>query len=428
MKPSIRPRQLFADGGIYAATSLAGAALSFLILPVYIAYLGKEGLGTLEVLTAGSTGLTLIVGQGLPTAWFRQRIDHRGPERRIFETTLIWYAIGSSAIALALLSAIGPWLAAHFTPEIPFRPFWLLACVSACAAVVSDMFGVGLQADQRSLQYAAFMLARRVLSLGAIVLFVVVLRRGVLGKLSGETLAALALSLMVFVWLRPQWPTRGSRQMLSAAIAYGLPLLPHGAAMQIIAMADRFVLGHFLGLGAVGVYSLGYRTANVLETINGGMGSAYRALFMKSAPALESASWGEVAARLVRMELLLMAAASFGAQLLSLGMRELLLVAHIDEHVFAESYHVTYIVCFGLFAHAAYALFATPIIYTQGAIGRLPLISAAAASVNLLGCVLFIPRNGLLAAAWATAASHVTIALGAFLVGRKLVPLARPWR
>jgi len=136
----------------------------------------------------------------------------------------------------------------------------------------------------------------------------------------------------------------------------------------------------------------------------------------------------DIAARLARMELLLLTASSLGAQLLALGARELLLLARIDLGVFHGAVSVSYIVCAGLLCHAAYGVLATPVFYARHATARLPLVSGSAALLNLVACVLWVPHLGMLAAAWSTALSHASLALGAWLLGRRVWDLPRNWR
>jgi O-antigen/teichoic acid export membrane protein len=422
-----RANVLFRHGGLYAASSLAAAALSFLVLPVYVAWLGPEGLGQVEVLQVGVTALMLLLAQGLPAAWFRQRLEHQGPARRQFESVVIAYL---SCVLLAVLAAsmlFGPGLARWLTPQVPFYPLWLLSIALAGLNVLADVYASGLQAESRSGAYALFVVGRRVVSIALALFLIVQARWGVLGKVAGETLTALGFALSVLVWLRPPLPAASSRPLLTAALAYGWPLLPHSLAMMTIAVFDRFVLSHALGLQAVGVYALGYRIASVLEAVNGGFGNAYRALFMSSAAEVERGAQPRqrVAAVLAGLELKLLAAVSFCAQGLSCATRDLLELARVDMWVFASTWRVAYVVCWGLIAHAAYALLATPLLYAQRATSRMSWISGTAALLNVALCVVLVPRLGLLAAAWATAASHVCLALGAWLAGRRIWPLPR---
>lgn len=432
---SIRPQQMFRHGGLYAISTLTTALLSFAILPVYVSVLGKEGLGQVEVLQVATTALMIVIGQGLPSAWFRMRFEHTGRERRAFESIMCAYIALTAALAVGLGALIGPWLARTLTPDIPFYPLWMLSVVIAAINVFGDVYAAGLQADSRSIAYAVFMIARRLVTIGLVVWLLVVAQWGVLGKVAGEALAVLVVAACVLGLLRPAWPTREGRPLLSAAIAYGVPILPHSLAMQIVAVSDRFVLHHYLGLGAVGVYALGYRIASVLETVNGGLGNAYRTIFMSSAAELDHGATSaeleerrrQTGVKLADIELKLLAAASFSAQGLSSATRELLSLARIDLQVFAPAWSVTYVVCWGLFAHAAYAVLVTPLLYAQRGTARLIWISGAAAVLNVLACVAFIPSSGLVAAAWATAAAHACLALGAWLSGRRIWPLPRSW-
>ena len=420
-------QQLFRHGGLYAASTLGSAALSLLILPVYVSVLGKRGLGQVDVLQAGTSALTLTIAQGLPAAFFRMRFEYQEAERRAFESIVSAYIVLSGLAAVALGLLLGPWLARWLTPEIDFYPLWLLSIAIAATNVLGDVYATGLQAEARSGQFVVFTLGRRALMLGLIVLLVVQARWGVLGKVAGEALAATTIALCVLFWLRPHWSRlqlREARPLLRAALAYGWPLLPHALAMQVVAVSDRFVLNHYLGLSAVGVYALGYRIASVLESVTGGLANAYRALFMASA-ADASQDRAQQDARLADLELKLLAAVSFGAHALSIATRDVLALVHIDLLAFAEAWQVSYIVCWGLLAHAAYAVLAAPLFYAQHATSRVAGISMAAAAVNLVGCLLFVPRVGLHAAAWATAASHICLAAGAYVLGRRVWTLPR---
>jgi O-antigen/teichoic acid export membrane protein len=421
-------RGLLRHGGVYAGTSTAGAALAFFVLPLYVAYLGPEGLGTVELLAAATSLFTLVVGQGLPSAWFRLRRDYEGLLRRVFETTVLWYLVASALAVIGLSVAIGPPLVARYIPEIPFHPMWLLALATGAATIVCETYARGLQAEHRSTAYAFVVLGRRILTLGAIVAFVVGLGRGVEGKVVAEALVTLIVAVGMIAAVHPLAPTRASGAVLRAALAYGLPLLPHVFAMQIIAVWDRLVINHALGLGAVGVYSLGYRIAAIVEMANVGLAGAYRASFFSHAARLdEPGGLGRAAfaARTARLEHGFLAASGMLALSVSLGTRELLLLARVDPVAFADSWRVTTIVCAGLFAHAGYSILATPIIHATRAIGLLPAVSGLGALVNVVGCVVFIPRYGFLAAAWATVAAHVTIAIGAFFAGQRAMPLPR---
>jgi O-antigen/teichoic acid export membrane protein len=427
-----RPQQLFRHGGLYAFSTLAGSALTFLALPVYVAALGKEGLGQVELLQVATTVMTLLLAQGLPAAWFRTRFAHQGQARRAFESIVLAYLVLLTAAALGVGMLIGPWLTRLFAPELPFFPLWWLSIAIAALGVFGDVYAAGLQAESRSSAYTLFTIGRRALPIALALWLVLQARWGVLGKQLGEALAALGMAVSVLVLLRPGWPSANARPLLTAALQYGLPLLPHLLALQVVAVSDRFVLHHYLGVGAVGVYGLGYRIASVLEAVNGGLGNAYRAVFMRSAAELEQDGVAEEqrqreGVKLAKLEVQLLAAASFGALALSAAARDLLALARIDLQLFGAAWQVSYIVCWGLLAHAAYAVLVTPLLYVERGTSRLLWISGAAALVNLLACIALVPYAGLAAAAWATAAAHLCLAGGAWLSGRSVWPLPRSY-
>lgn len=59
-----------------------------------------------------------------------------------------------------------------------------------------------------------------------------------------------------------------SALIIKKALAFGLPLVPVIACSQIIAVADRYMINHFIDTSSVGIYSLAYSLVGVVFTLS----------------------------------------------------------------------------------------------------------------------------------------------------------------
>src|SRR5690606_1667317 len=117
------------------------------------------------------------------------------------------------------------------------------------------------QSELVPVRYGALLITRSTgtLLLGAaLVLYGMGAEGALVGYLAGSALACVAAI---------SWRWRGVRPRLDRPLArelavYGLPLAGSVALLAIIEMTDKFLLAHFIGSDAVGVYSAAYGLAS----------------------------------------------------------------------------------------------------------------------------------------------------------------------
>lgn len=421
-------RTLLLHGAVYTASRILNQAASFVLLPLYAHLLGSLGVGVIEVMNVARTFLGILLGQGLDTAWFRLgfQFDSNDDDRRSFESTVFWYLAASSAIGVALLAAFGNGLAPILTPGVPFFPLGLLTAVTAAATVFSNLVERKLQAERRPAAFAMFGLVRTVATTLVVIVFVAMLARGAAGKIEAEAVAAVVAAACSAVLLRPK--ARFSRTHLRAGLAYGLPLVPHNLAWFANNLLDRFLVNGLLGLQAVGVYSMGYRLASIGMLVGMAVNQAFAPVFIEGVRAVEreeadgrTDAADSLRKRIASMGFLTVIVACLLSQVITATGREVLFVATTRQ--FSESWRVLAPVGGGVVAWAWYATLSQSIAYSPTTVRRLPLITVAAAGANVLANLLLIRRFGIDGAAWATFISNSLMAVLAFFLGRRLLPL-----
>jgi O-antigen/teichoic acid export membrane protein len=228
-----------------------------------------------------------------------------------------------------------------------------------------------------------------------------------------------SLVLMTRAWRGVGWP-RPAPGLTRELLAYGLPLTATFALNFVVASSDRYLLAWFLGTGAAGAYAAGYElgwtSVLLLMTV---VNLAGYPLAMR---AVESAGPAGAQIQLQQNGLLLLAVglpALLGVVILAPNLARVILGAPfradgarllpwIGLAAFLGGVRLYY-------ANLAFQL-------SRRTLGQL-WVNLAAALLNIgLNC-LWIPRFGLLGAAWATLLAYgLGLVLGWWL-GRRVFPL-----
>ncbi len=108
-------------------------------------------------------------------------------------------------------------------------------------------------------------------------LLIIGLQWGVRGVVLSDIIVTAVFTLVLVPWFAALVRPVFSRQLLIESLRFGLPRLPHGVAQQIMGASDRYVLGRFVSLHEVGVYStgssLGQGMKLFLELVRAGLGA-----------------------------------------------------------------------------------------------------------------------------------------------------------
>lgn len=422
--------RLISHGGVYAAARVASQAAAFVLVPLYTHALGSAGLGIVEVCNAARNVLTVVMLQGLHSAMLRLRYEITDPEeQRRLETTLTWYLALSSLAVCALAASFGatPW---NLIAEgVPFYPFGLLTFGAAAGAAMSALLDRKLQAEQRPRALALVTLARTVVSLGTIAVFVAPLGRGAAGKLEGELLAGLGAAIAAWILIAPGPLRDFSPAHAKRGLAWGLPLVPHGIAGLLNDAIDRVMINALLGLSAAGVYALGYRVASVSMMLMMAVNQALMPLFVETMRKRElehdAARGAELDVELAKLGIIVLTLGALCVQgVTAVGP---LVIAMLGTAEFASSWHVLAPVGAGALAWTCYGTFSQSVTYRKRGVRILPWISIGAAAANIGLNWILIPRYGIEGAAWATLCSNSALAILALLIGQRIAPVPYTW-
>jgi O-antigen/teichoic acid export membrane protein len=400
IKPPDMSRSLL-SGGTYVVANVAQRALAFVLLPIYATVLSPSEYGRLGLLIAIQAGATVALSAGMEAGVLRQYFRCAGDSpAQVRLVASAWRLLLGGAV---LLSAVATILLVAFVPDgATLRPSEAALAIWAAATFVGATVVplTVLRAAQRLRDYVVLTAVAGGATTLLSVLFVVLLRLGVAGWLLASLLSnalVLTAAVVVIPWARLE---RFDRAGVRAALAIGIPLIPHSASLWSLQLADRIVLAGLVVPSALGVYTLAANLSLpalvIMQSLNQGFLPDYARARPEdgNAPGLRG---------VITLQVLLVVAV--GCSLALLG--------PCLATVLGSSYRgAGSLIGWMVLGYVFLGFYFIPMNVVSLVVGRTTFVwvmTVAAAAINIAGIVLFVPAYGILAAAIAAAVGYLVL-------------------
>jgi O-antigen/teichoic acid export membrane protein len=419
---SIR-RRLARGSSIYGLTTFGLRTLGFALLGVYSRYFTPRDYGIVSL--AESIGLVvgIIAGLALESGSRRLYFQFVGDEERLrsYLSTVLRLAAAASAVALVISYLLGPLFISRLAPNwnVSFFPYLALAIFTAIASQLFQCRLVIYQCQERLSAHTALVVLQSLSTTLCTFGLVVWTRHGATGLLAARALGA-AIALLVAVVLSvPTLRAKPNAADLRETLRISLPLVPHGLLAVGLVAIDRFILQHYRPLSEVGLYTLAYNIGMIMTMITASLSRAWAPLFYSLL--LNGEKGRRVAGGIFdEIAVLLLLMASAGILLAPFAVRGL-----FDSHYWPAA-RLAPIILAAYLCHSLFVLFQLAIIQAQ----RTPLVSMVSGTAFLANVALnfaWVPRHGMVGAAYATLAAYFVELVLIAILAHRVLPLPHRW-
>ena len=262
-------KNLVKHAGVYSLGNILSKALAFLLIPLYTRFLTPADYGDLEILSITGQLIMIFCGMGLANGLIRSYLlEATGDtERRIAATTAHATILLSSILIYTLLifgmKHISQLAFGKVQHLLGFLVLFLTGALQCNTVIPMQIY----RAELKSVRYTVISLIQFFTILSSSIYFVVVLELNVLGILYANLLGALVLLLGNFGMIRRYFAPHFSWTLLKKMLRFGLPLVPATLALWLISSLDRYFLVHWTNAHELGLYSMGFRFAAILELV-----------------------------------------------------------------------------------------------------------------------------------------------------------------
>lgn len=405
---------------VYFAGIVIGQGLGFITLPLATRLLSTAQYGDYALLLTVGGFLGVMSSAPIRNIGFRQYFEHRkeGRSRELAVTVAV-----AQAVAFTLLfscAAVAAWAVDRPLADAP------TVLAALLFGVVTDLFGFAgmlLRAEDRPVPYAAGDVMFGTLRCAGLALALQVGWASTAAVFVVGTVACSVAAVPVLVALRPRVAghMRFRLNILHGLRPFIVASMPIGLGGWGIAVADRFIIGGFLGRSAVGLYSASYQLG---ERVMTGIGTAVQySAWPAALHAWSDGSRERTRAALVRGQTTFFWLSSPAVVAFAAWPRSI--VTFLFGAQYVEAADVLPTVAIALWV-VQYTGFVCRPLELERRYGAMSWVTVVAAAINVALTVPLVAEFGVIGAAVATLAAYgVVLVLYLPITDRGLVPL--PW-
>lgn len=389
-------RNLFKHTFVYSFGLLLKKAIGFFLIPIYTKALPPSEYGILSLCYLFIALLILIFSLGLNDAFFKFFTKDK-KERESVSTLTLFRLIYATPLLFAFILISKPISFLLLRREYPLYIF--LSLIIIYTEDFSNFFTLILRAEEKSVVFVVINSIRFLLNMVLNIFFVVKVRLGVLGILLGDLISLIILLLMTIPYIYRFFEFKFDRQLLRGMLIYGLPLLPLLLFMMLLDFSDRYIINFFWGNALAGIYSLGYQFGTIIQLFIYGFRFAWAPFFFKNPE--EKEIFSRVSLLFLRIGLFIWCGVVY-------------FINEIFRLFVDKNYHdatsIVPIVGLGYVFYGIQQIFVTPFFIHSKTI-NITIISTIGFLTNLFLNLIFIPKYGMIAAAFTTLFSFILISI-----------------
>ena len=421
-------KALFQHSAIYALSTSIQRLQGLLLLPFYTSFTyipSRSEFGNYVLVYMFIAFMNFFYLYGMDSALLRYFFMGKHDRRTVFSTTFL-FLVATSVTTTILIVLASPWIAEFILSNAALALYFKLAAIILLFDSLLNLPYLILRAEEKPIQFTAYRTFRFVLEFSLNLLFVIYLRKGVLGILYANILAAVinfvVMLPVVFRYLNIRFNWSLAQEMLR----FGLPFIPNGIAYMTIELVDRLLVEKILGRDAVGLYSANYKFGTIILLLVVAFRNAWQPFFLKVA--------NQPNARQLYSRVLTYFALGGG---LIVGGGALFFPAILTTYYFNKFYllgphywegiPIIPIILLSYFFYGVYVIL-TPGFYIQKKSQYMVLFTGSAALVNIGANLILLPKLGIYGAAIATLLSYFTMAATIFLVTERIYPIPVEWK
>ena len=260
-------KRLGRHSAVYGLGGLVSRILATLLLPLYTHYLPPGSYGRVEIVTAATAVLAIVLQLGISSAFFRFYFDAKEPAGKLTVVrTSFWFTMSTATVGLVLglvfAGPIGHWIGLGHDPSLVRA-----GAVGLWAQANYQQLTALFRVEERSVAYAIASVANVLITVAAMVVFVAVFHWGAIGLVVGNFSGTLCVYAALVVYRTEQLGLELDRDLLRKMQVFGLPLVPSALSLWTINFVDREFVSWYKGNAEVGVYSAAVKIASLITFV-----------------------------------------------------------------------------------------------------------------------------------------------------------------
>ena len=412
---------LLKDSAIYGAGRMLQKFLSALLLPLYTYFLSPADYGVLGMVLVTTALIDVVVTLGFDVAFSRFYFDDKTEEgRNRVITNVFWIDTVYPAVVLGLLAVFMPQISNVLMKGPGYALYFQLALLNEFFTNWSDLPFTLFRLEHKPWKFSAFMFARIAIQIPLTVLLVVSFHMGVMGVLIGNAVTSFTLNAASLPTYWRRLAFKVDVDLMKKMLAFAIPAVFTALVFFILKLSDRYFLMRYWGKTQVGLYTTAFTLS---EPVYMAM-TAFRMAWPQ---------WHYAKLDDPQRHKRMVSRSSTYFMLLCVAMMTvtgvfmpLLIRLLTSRQSFWSVGPTTLVLTFSTVLYSLYFVF-----WVGANVAKknrqIPLITAVASALNVGLNLAFIPRYGMIAAAWSTVAGFAVLAALMYRISQRHYRIAFEW-
>ena len=257
----------FKDFLIYGFASMVGKLAAIFLIPIYTNVLTREEYGAMALIVSCKGIIDLISNLNIHSGVSCDYYEYKNDRKRLVSTGFYSIAVISSLVFILVFACSG-YLTKSVLGIPNYRTAFILMALSIPAGSLMSYFSIMTRYQKKPLLFSIGILIQLAIQITISIVGVVVLNEGVnsifLGVLMGELFAVIYFAFLN----KKNIGLTFKKKYLIRALRFALPTLPAILAGWADSSIGQIIVGRFISVEELGVYSLALQMASVFTLIS----------------------------------------------------------------------------------------------------------------------------------------------------------------
>lgn len=412
---------LFKETFIYTATDMMGKAMSFVLLPIMSFYMLPSELGIATNFSVLAQLVILLAGlaivNGMPYFFYEQRKK----ENTQMVSNLLVLCISLCLILSVCVLLFHQQVNQYFQLNLKVQ---LLSIFFVLGSLITQIDLVILRLENKAKHFAYLQIIQILLHTLIVVLFVIVLELGGIGKIYAEVIVLSLIGILhLFILIKKGYiKCHYEWKWIKALLKFGVPLLPHSVSFWFKGGMDKVLITSYCGLQFNGLYSMAISISSIFTLLVNSFFSAYTPYLQKRLSQTNIEELWDLKCKIVKQTYLLCFLFIVVA-LFSLGASWIIFVYMIDKK-YLPAFDYMPLIIFANYIYLVYS-FTIQYIYKMKKTLIMGIITFTGSIIQVLLSYILIRQHGVMGAIYSFAIGNIIISIGIAIYSYIVFPM--PW-
>jgi O-antigen/teichoic acid export membrane protein len=396
-------------------------SVSFILLPFYSNLITTTEYGNYALLMSVYSIISVLYQFGLYGSLNKFYIEESSEEKKkIIFSSLLNFIVLIGVISTIVLCFFSGGITKIILGSTGYSSLMMLIFITLFIETICFYIILLLKTKELSKQAVIYSGTGAVLNLIFNIVFVFIYRLSVAGIILAQLLSSAVLFLFMIRAIRGDYIPKIDPLVIRMLLKFAYPLLLAGFLSAAVDVADRFILNYFLGTSEVGIYSFAYRIAMVMNVFVISFRTAWNphSLNLFYSDDYKS-SFGTTLSKLVAIScIILLAVSLFSKYLFEISIEGL----YLFNSIYKPGIIILPLVLTGYIFSGISSFYSVyPNISNKS---HHFLVSDLIAFIsNIIVNIIFIPKYGIIGAAFATAIGFLFGAAYLFFISRDQIKI-----